>query len=93
MNLSDVPVVFDERLRHGEVIPLFSKVYAHCKECLQEMVDECNRKYAIVQTVPPCLLNKQTGELEEIPEPLPVVRWRPALAWPRTPDWRGLINI
>lgn len=68
MNLSDVPVVFDERLRHGEVIPLFSKVYAHCKECLQEKVDECNRRYAIVRTDPPCLLNKETGELEEMPE-------------------------
>jgi len=71
-----IPVVFNRYLAHNGKIytppPIDGQpqVHTHCADCLKAFVAEFNERYTIVQTVPPTLIDRKTGELVD-PDPKP----------------------
>lgn len=65
-----IEIVQDRLLRYDqwEISPLDGKIHAGSLEFFGSVLDKWNERYAIVNTVPPCILNKLTGQLEEFPE-------------------------
>lgn len=76
MTLPRVPGQVEVKLTpyipHGERPRLIGEIiYGHCVDCVQEWLDRFNEQYAIVQTDPVCLLDKETGQLLDLPSGRP----------------------
>lgn len=68
MPLDGVPVVISPYLAPLEVREIDGKIYAGSKVALEVAVAEANR-WVFLRTHPPTVMNRETGELIDLPEP------------------------
>jgi hypothetical protein len=74
-----VPVVISPYLPPLEVRTIDGKIYAGSQAAIERVVAEANR-WVLLRTVPPTAMNRETGELIDLPEP-PAERCRLCGGW------------
>ena len=66
------PVLIDRDLPKDGVVRIDGRLHVGSMGALQRLVDDLNRDWVVLQTVPPCLMQRRTGELvalEGVPDP------------------------
>lgn len=59
-------IVINRFLPPGKIYRFGAEIHAHDPRDAASVADAFNAAYALIRTDPPCLLNKQTGEIEDL---------------------------